>query len=158
MSDKGVAEQGCKAIVYLSYYYSNNATRLGTCGACEAVVSAVTMHMSDKGVADRGCEAIGNLSAYNSDNTARLGACGACEAVVSAVTMHMSDNGVAYRGCGAIEMLSCNPSNKAKFVSLNVVEVLESVMRTHFRYEDTIYTARRAHDKIQRNDKQCSIV
>jgi hypothetical protein len=159
MSDKDVAYRGCGAIEDLSYNNSDNTARLGACGSCEAVVSAVTMHMNDKDVAYRGCGAIGNLSYNNSDNTARLGACGSCEAVVSAVTMHMSDKDVARRGCWAIENLSCNPSNKAKLESLNVVEVLESVMRAHTSGDtNTNDIARRTLNKFKSYDKQCSIV
>jgi hypothetical protein len=143
-----VAWKCVKRISNLSWNNTANKVRLGACGACEAVVAAVTMHMSDKDVARQGCRAIVNLSYNNADNAARLGACGACEAVVSAVTMHMSDKDVADQGCGVILNLSCNPSNKAKLVSLNVVKILKSVMRTHTSgYTNDI--ARRTLDKFK---------
>ena len=54
---------GCEVIYYITINDSNGlGARLGTTGACEAVVSVLQKHSSNALVMDMACKAIGNLA------------------------------------------------------------------------------------------------
>jgi len=93
------------AINNLAHNNIVNIAKFGSCGGCEAIVSALKTHVENAAVVQEVCWSIKILTHNNKNNTVRLVTCGAREAIVSVLNTHGSYIDVKKQGQDALYKL-----------------------------------------------------
>jgi hypothetical protein len=135
-NDKDVVRQGFQAIFALigseKTLQKENALKLTTAGANEAVIAAMTLQTSGEPCSIAGAKAIGYLAGGVETNRDTLGRLGACELLVTILKAHSSNSDLVVEAASAIEKLTKkHDDNKKRFGDAGCCEILIASLDIH---------------------------
>lgn len=127
-----------RAVSTLSSMSGANSSRLGSAGVCPVLVKVFEYpgNIKDVHISEVCCTAAMFLSApsysSNAENRVKLGEAGICAVVCKALQMHVKSPSVVLKGCCAImSLISSNKDSKRKFLDLNAVDIVQSILNIH---------------------------
>jgi hypothetical protein len=85
---------------------SSNAERLGSCGACDALIRLFLKYSDSAEVTSAICKSFVTLADHCPENRVRLGGLGACKLILMVLDTHHSHQPAAVWSCRAVEVMS----------------------------------------------------
>jgi hypothetical protein len=113
---------------------------LGSCGACEAILSLLADHLNNADICENALWALSRMSRREQDqhftacvpNIARFGDAGACPVIVRAMQVHIRHSGVVAACLRSIaNMSSMTQSNKTSLREAGSCEAVVSALKIH---------------------------
>jgi hypothetical protein len=134
-----VARFASNALGSLAFKDEGNQKRIHAAGGCQAIATALTIHLSSAEVAESTCRAIFNLCA-DTNNLTEFGRVNACSLVVSALKTHSGDADVCTQAllaiCGLAVKEKLDKVHKGNTRKLVENDALEMVLAVTQQFAD----------------------